>query len=396
MRGPTPERLKSFLTRQYRLASYLSHPGDGRLSPRIPAEALLWSLLIGQILRETSFHAIEALIRSTARPQLEVACRFGDDALGYFTERLDPLPTRRALVSMLRTAKRNKAFEKAPWVGLALDGTGAGRSGQARCPLCHPRHDAQNRVIGYNHHLCQIGVVGTGLSLPFDAEGYPPGDSEQAAGRRLLERAVGLLGKGFADYVVADSLHASAPFLHTAGDLGLRAVVRLKANLPELWEAAQQRFSQSPPSMVIEEGGERVELWDDDGFDPWETLRWSTVRVLRYRQYKRDGTVMDAYWLTDWPSSQVGSRTLYRMAKSRWEIENQGFNEEKTYHAMEHIAHHHENSLLLCWLLLLLALVIERLYRLRYLHRGTHKPRSAIELVRVLRLSLAPQGINSS
>jgi hypothetical protein len=55
---------------------------------------------------------------------------------------------------------------------------------------------------------------------------------------------------------------------------------------------------------------------------------------------------------------------------------------------MEHICHHQGNSLLVTWLILLLALAIERLYRLRYLHRGTHPVRAAIDLVRALRLSL--------
>lgn len=32
----------------------------------------------------------------------------------------------------------------------------------------------------------------------------------------------------------------------------------------------------------------------------------------------------------------------------------------------------------------------QRLYRLRYLHRGTHRPPTAIEFVRALRLSLCP------
>ena len=50
--------------------------------------------------------------------------------------------------------------------------------------------------------------------------------------------------------------------------------------------------------------------------------------------------------------------------------------------------HHHSNSLLLCWLLTLLALVIGRLYRLRYLHRGTHKIISACDLVRLLWIDL--------
>src|SRR2546422_6661517 len=101
------------------------------------------------------------------------------------------------------------------------------------------------------------------------------------------------------------------------------------------------------------------------------------------------GNVIEAFWLTDFPTRRVSSRSLYRMAKSRWEIENQGFNDAKNRHGLQHICRHHANSLLVGWLLTLLALTIERLYRLRYLHRGTHRVRTAIELVRLLWLSLA-------
>jgi hypothetical protein len=76
------------------------------------------------------------------------------------------------------------------------------------------------------------------------------------------------------------------------------------------------------------------------------------------------------------------------MAKSRWEIENEGFNEAKSRHGLEHICHHHANSLLIEWLLILLALAIERLYRLRYLHRGCHPQRSGTELCFALWVSL--------
>jgi hypothetical protein len=55
---------------------------------------------------------------------------------------------------------------------------------------------------------------------------------------------------------------------------------------------------------------------------------------------------------------------------------------------MEHIRHHHANSVLVSWLLIALALTIERLYRLRSLHRGTHTVYPAIALVRLLWLSL--------
>ena len=39
-------------------------------------------------------------------------------------------------------------------------------------------------------------------------------------------------------------------------------------------------------------------------------------------------------------------------------------------------------------LIILLAMTVERHYRLRYFHRGTHPVLSAIELVRALQLSL--------
>ena len=83
-----------------------------------------------------------------------------------------------------------------------------------------------------------VSVVGTGLSLPCDGEPYGPGDSEYAAGQRLLRRVIGSVGKRLAQYVVVDGEFATAPFLHTAGELGLRVVARLKDNLPELLAAA--------------------------------------------------------------------------------------------------------------------------------------------------------------
>ena len=205
----------------------------------------------------------------------------------------------------------------------------------------------------------------------------------------MLRRAVAHVGVRLADYVVVDGEFATAPFLHAVGDLGLHVVARLKANLPELFGAAQRRFSSQPAHCTFQNGPDRIELWDADDFDPWETLRWETVRVLFYRQSKANGEVVEAFWLTDFPRPSVSSRSLYHMAKSRWEIENQGFNEAKNRHGLEHICRHHANSVLIGWLLTILALTIERLYRLRYLHRGTHRVRSAMELVRLLWLSLS-------
>jgi hypothetical protein len=382
-------RFRRFVFRRLRLEGYLERPGDGRRKPRIAARDLLWALLAGQMLREPSHHAVEALVRSSARRGLGVARDFGDDTLSYFTERLAAAPMRAALAGVVRRAKRNKAFEGARWIGLALDGTGVAAGVAHRCALCHPVVGANGATGGHLHHLSLISVVGAGLSLPFDVEPYGPGDCERHASERLFERALGALGRRFADYVVVDGLYAQAPFLHRIGAYGLRVVVRLKDNLPTLMNAARQRFEDRPPHHTFVIGADRVELWDADDFDPWETLRWETVRVMRYRQIRPDGTVCEAYWLTDWPMTRVGPRALYAMAKSRWEIENQGFNDAKNRHALEHVHHHHPASLRIHWLLVMFALTLERLFRLRYLHRGNHRPPAAIDLVRRFWLGLA-------
>jgi hypothetical protein len=162
VKGPTPRRLRRYVEKCLRLKSYLESPGDGRTQPRIPARALLWALLMGQFLRRSSFAGIEALARSSARPALAVS-RFGDDALSYFTERLAAPLTRRAAVTAVRQAKRNKAFDNCRFIGLAVDGTGVARSHEKGCRWCRP-HRNQKKVWSLSfsvHH-----VIGAAFECP--------------------------------------------------------------------------------------------------------------------------------------------------------------------------------------------------------------------------------------
>ena len=56
-------------------------------------------------------------------------------------------------------------------------------------------------------------------------------------------------------------------------------------------------------------------------------------------------------------------------------------------HGMEHICHH-PASMPANWLPIAPAMVVERLYRLCYLHRNTHPVRSAIDLAGLLGFNL--------
>ena len=212
-----------------------------------------------------------------------------------------------------------------------------------------------------------------------------------------MRRALPALGARFADSGGGDGGVATAPFLHAVGALGRRVGARRTGNRPARAAAVRARFARRPPTAPSRVGRDRVEGGDADALAPGESRQWPPVRVLRSRQHQPDGTGVAADWLTDFPRRQVSARSRYPLAQSRWEVENQGFNDGKTRYGLEHIRRPHAASLLICWLRVALGRTIERRYRLRYLPRGMHPPYTAIAWVRLFRLSLgAPLPAESS
>ena len=208
--------------------------------------------------------------------------------------------------------------------------------------------DSHGDTLYQRHYSVMISVVGAGVALPFDVEPYGPGDSEYATGERVLKRSAEHLGPRLANYPVVDGKFATARFLHGAEELDLPVMARLKDNLPELSVAVAARFGRQSPT------------------------------------------------LTDFFIARLGALTFFKFAESLWEIENQGFNDGKNLYGMEHIQHHHPNSMLVNWLFLLLALMIERLYRYRYLHRGRHPILTAMQFKDELWLHLRPARTDTS
>ena len=160
----------------------LGRPGRYQIRPRLssvpvagcnlgsPLPVRAGGLLLGAIPRLNSAHRLEWLARSAGRKETGLGAGFGDHALAYFTERLDPEVIRHRTAATLKLAKRNKVFEETAFIGLAIDGTGAGRSTKGVCPLCHPVQDSQGKLTSQIHHFVMISVAGAGITLRFDVE----------------------------------------------------------------------------------------------------------------------------------------------------------------------------------------------------------------------------------
>jgi hypothetical protein len=141
---------------------------------------VVWALVISHILRVASFLRLKYLAHSPVCAELGLQASFGDDTLAYCTERMDPEVTRLALAAALHQAKRNKAFENSRFIGLALDGTGAGRT--YKQPICFGRlRQVRRRQV--------VWWAGRGRHFP----SCKPAAWEESAGRceRRLRPPVG-------------------------------------------------------------------------------------------------------------------------------------------------------------------------------------------------------------
>mgnify|MGYP005858027259 CR=1 FL=1 len=117
MSTPSPSALASYATKQLLLRSYLRDAGDGRRKPVIDAQPIVWSMLIGTVLRKPSYLSMGHRVRSCTSASQGGCVPFSDDTLRYFCEHANVDVTRRALVDTVKNTKRNKAFDTAPMIG---------------------------------------------------------------------------------------------------------------------------------------------------------------------------------------------------------------------------------------------------------------------------------------
>jgi hypothetical protein len=218
---------------------------------------------------------------------------------------------------------------------------------------------AGDRVQYYHRHVT-LSLVGADLRLLLDAEPILPGQDEVAAAVRLLDRVVAAYPRAF-DVVGGDGLYAQGPFFHHVRALGKHAIAVLKDEQRELWKDARGLWAQTPPTVT--EGQRRRECWDLSGLTTWPQGP-HPVRVVRSRetwQVRRqldrqwEGCVSDWVWVTTLPPEMASTGATVWIGHSRWDIENQGFNELVNRWHGNHVYRHDPTAILAMWLWTMLA-----------------------------------------
>jgi hypothetical protein len=323
---------------------------DTRRRPQIPAAAVFasaWTLFAtarGSLNRWEKDARVPTRLRGIIGPRLP-----SGDTIGRVYAQMDSEPLRQMLSRINHQVRRNKAL--GPGGNLmvaAVDGHEFFASRKRCCPDCQTRTLEVNGkpVTEYYHRGVVCHLTGHALAIPLDLELQRPGEGEETAAKRLLERVFSEYER-FIDAVSGDALYLDAPFINFCLDHHKDVIVVIKGDQRLLLQDAQQLFSQRTPDEW-REGRRTVRYWDEEGFTSCEGVK-APLRVLHTEETLRRRAQIDRqekeetsewYWATTLSKNQLTTPQFWQAGHGRWDIENDCFNTLSTYLALDHCFRH--------------------------------------------------------
>jgi hypothetical protein len=371
---------------------------DRRARPQIPTARAMRSAMVMILARLGSLNATEQTRRSSFwRPWLNGNLPSAD-TLGRVAAKTEVDALRDILHHFYGRLKRNKSLWP-PSHGLmvaVVDGHESHASYLRHCDGCLQRtiHTPQGDRVQYYHRAVTLLLVGDELSMLLDAEPLRPGEDEVAAATRLFDRVVDRYPRAF-DVVLGDGLYAQAPFFNHVKSRGKEVLAVLKDEQRDLLQDARSLWRQIEP-IVIQHAGRQCQVWDTEGFKTWPQCEYpirvvrslETDRVRRQLDKQIEETTCEWVWVTTLSSLQAGSEATVGIGHSRWQIENQGFNELSTRWHGDHVYKHDANAMLVFWLLTMLACDLFAAFYHRNLKPAVQSAYDSLQIVRMMLVEL--------
>lgn len=349
-------RFCAYAEKVFRLSRRSPDLTDSRPRPRIKTAAAFAAAFTLFATRRGSLNGLEQDLRIPARLQgLLGAGPPSVDSIGRIYALMDSGPLRRLLRDAAHRLKRNKALTAHEGYYLAaVDGHELFSSRKRCCPACRTRTVMvqDEPVTEYYHRAAVCQLIGQDLALVLDVELLRPGEGEETAAKRLLERIFAAYPRFF-DVVVADALYLDAPFINFCRDRHKHVIITAKGDHRLLLQDARGLFAALEPGRFGDRRGNvrrDVRYWDEEGFTSCEGVR-GPLRVLRTEETVRrreriGGEWVEAEetttwsWATTLAKGQLSTRGLWRSGHDRWDIENNGFNVLSTHWGLDHCFKH--------------------------------------------------------
>jgi hypothetical protein len=346
-------RFCRYLDKCFHFSDLLPLFTDSRPQPQIPGAAVFASVVALFACNRTSLNSLEKdLIHFPSRLRGVVGPHPPSiDTIGRVYSRADSDSLRQILVAVHHRLKRNKALADGDDLKVvAVDGHEFFNSCKRCCKQCQQRTLTikGEQVVEYYHQGVVCHLIEHQLAVPLDVELLRPGEGEETAAKRLLERVFANYRRYF-DVVCGDALYFDAPFINFCLDHGKHALVVVKGDQRLLLQDAQGLFAQMP-AQTWQDRQRTVEYWDADGFTTCEGVKKPlrvvhTVETIRRRervagQWREKEETSQWYWATTLSSRQLSTRRVWQAGHRRWDEENDCFNVLSMHWGLDHCFKH--------------------------------------------------------
>jgi hypothetical protein len=251
---------------------------------------------------------------------------------------------------MVRHLIRGKVLEPArllSYLPAIVDGTGLFSFRQRHCDQCLTQRHGQSTI--YLHKVLEAKLLGPSeLVFSMGSEFIENADAAATTARsaeaikqdcelNAFSRLAPRLHEEFPQLrlcFTVDSLYACGRFFQVCKDYNWAFVVTFKPTvLSTVWNDFQSLLPLVPHQAlerILPDGTRQLYRWVTDlSYVDSDGRRW-TFSALQCQETTPDGTTTTFAWLTNLPvNAQTVEAIANRGGRSRWKIENQGFNRQK-------------------------------------------------------------------
>ncbi len=364
-------RLCRYVDKCFHFQELLPTLTDRRQKPQLSSAAIFASAFALFATGRTSLNSLEKdLVHLPARLRGVVGPRPPSiDTLGRVYALLDSPPLRQMLVHIHHRLKRNKALADGDDLKIAaVDGHEFFASRKRCCPQCQQRtlKIKDEEVVEYYHQGVVCHLIEHRLAVPLDVELLRPGEGEETAAKRLLERVFAHYPRFF-DVVCGDALYFDAPFINFCLEHHKHALVVMKGADRLLLQDAAGVFAQQQPRLW-QDRRRTVRSWDAEGFTtctgvdrPLRVVH--TVETVRRRhrvagRWHEKEETSSWYWAATLSGRQLSTRRVWQAGHHRWDVENDCFNTLSAHWGLDHCFKHDPTAIVNFVLTLFLVYVL--------------------------------------
>ena len=339
------KKLLIYMKSVYRIPEKINTLEDKRKRKSIPFFNVIMVVLISFILQYESFHEIFTYDTSRKRFKNVIKGRIPKtDAARLVLKLVETTGIRKIHESIIKKIYENKTLRKgtiAGYVVAAIDGVELFQSTKKNCKGCLVRK-LTNGVKEHYHRSVVCMTVGSdphiiiGQEMLHPRDGKEKDEGELTGGKRLIKRLYET-HHHFADVIVADALYVNAPFINTVHACRMEVVIRAKDEKRLVIQDAAGLFKTEGRKKEFTKDKVHVQVWDVTGFQMEGVEK--PLRVLKFVEQHSGEKEERIVWIVT-SLMDTDYKTIWTMMHKRWDIEENGFHQLKTYYHAKHCFEH--------------------------------------------------------